>query len=374
MSVVGSTIVLHHILKENKKDTFQRLMMGLCFSDIIHAINWGLGPLPNLKGYSLFAMGNQSTCSVNGFFMHTGQISFFYNVSIMCYFILTIRYRWRPNDFVNLETIMHILCVFLPLVEATTLASLGYFNPNLAEWGRCYVRAFPPDCDVLEDVECTRGAHARQLQFWAITVRGNALFAFLLFSLVLIVWTVRRSSQRMQRYAYSSVNISGAVTQQSIKYGLFFLFTYSFTAANLIEYNVSNREESIAAFVILLLREIFYPLQGFFTCLIYLQGKRSARISARIRTTMLDFTLRSVSNLLHVQTTATTSAGLVAGLVGVGEEDVNSSAAKSDDDGRDDLSVIEDKDHDLHDDDASEISNESDLSSTEYIANLNGEV
>ena len=280
---------------------------------------------------------------------------------------------------------MHILCVFLPLVEATSLASLGYFNPHLAEWGRCYVRAFPPDCDVLEDVECTRGAHARQLQFWTITVRDNVLFAFLLFSLVLIVWTVRRSSQHMQRYAYSSVDIFGAVTQQSIKYGTFFLFTYSFTAANVIVYHVSKGEESIAVFVIKLLREMFFPLQGFFTCLIYLQGNRSSRI--RLETTFRSS--RLVSNILRMNTSSSSNSVLGSYLIGAEEEDSDSSSAESDGDSREDLSIesdlpsteligkkcdsredlsdIEDKNQYLHDDDASDSSIESDLPSTEFF-------
>jgi hypothetical protein len=292
LGILGSSILIFMIKKEPRKIPFHRMIFCLSVSDIIHSFWWSLGSLPNVEGYSVGARGTQASCTAQGFFMHSGHITLFYNACIMAYFILKIRYRWTVLDFEkrSVEKAMHIFSLFVPLAGAIGLAVGGYFNPTPSVYNRCYIYAFPPECENDDTMQCTRGKHAAWFRIVFALLPAVVLYIFLFCSIFIIYLKVRQQAFRMRRYLFSagqSLAVTEAVYTHSILYGVSFFLTYFFTGVMLVTRIsfVSGSHPNINAWLypIRVLKEMFYPLQGLFNCIIYWHAKRSGDFTNQSR-------------------------------------------------------------------------------------------
>lgn len=175
---------------------------------------------------------------------------------------------------------MHFLSVAYPLATAVAGVFLDLFNPVQVGIG-CWVAAYPPGCQDNDDFNCERGQNAA-IFIWPfagiVVAMGMIIVAF---CMVAVYVKVRRQLRLIER-RYSVVehqNTSSVSTQrlrqtrrQAMLYvGVFFLTYVWTTVGRLVENNVENP----SFFAVSFLSQVFYPLQGFFNCFVYVYPRYS---------------------------------------------------------------------------------------------------
>jgi hypothetical protein len=144
ISVTFSSLIIYAVINKirlRKSTVYDRLIMGMSFSDLVSSF-WFLmssWPIPKSSGV-LWAVGNQTTCNLQGFFTHGTVASPIYNASLSFYHLLVVQYKWKNQKLKKYEWCFH----FLPIAWSVSTAIAGiplklYNNANL--W--CFIAATP---------------------------------------------------------------------------------------------------------------------------------------------------------------------------------------------------------------------------------------
>lgn len=278
LSVLGSSGIMYMLYLRGEKRLYHRLMFGVSLFDIVSSCNLMLSTLPVLRETGVFlARGNTASCTAQGFFAHLSFITAFYNVSLMLAFVWMVRYEWREEDISMLyERYMHLFSICVPLILGFLGIGLEMYNP-VANIGflRCFVAAYPPDCDIMDDVECTRGANARIFLGAGALLPAVATVVCLLGCAFLIWWTVRQNQRRCSRHSeYSVHNTSRQVAVQSLIYGMVFFNTYVWLLIDPIADTIlPSNEITNFRVAVRFLSEFFYTSQGSFNFFVFVRPR-----------------------------------------------------------------------------------------------------
>mmetsp|Transcript_33145 Transcript_33145/g.51393 ORF Transcript_33145/g.51393 Transcript_33145/m.51393 type:complete len:929 (-) Transcript_33145:105-2891(-) len=144
ISVAFSGLIIYAVSRKirlNKSTVYDRLIMGMSFSDLLSSFWMSMSswPIPKSSGV-LWAVGNQTTCNLQGFFTHGTVASPIYNASLSFYHLLVVRYKWKNHGLKKYEWCFH----FLPIAWSVSTAIAGiplelYNNANL--W--CFIASTP---------------------------------------------------------------------------------------------------------------------------------------------------------------------------------------------------------------------------------------
>lgn len=118
-----------------KVSVYHQLVLGICTFDSMSSIMYMLVGVmaPHSSGFYL-SRGNETTCSIQGFFTKLGYTSIFYNLCLSFYFLLVICYNCREEQIQK-----HLWKAHASVITVgTTLAfgSIPFFGPL---YGTCYV-------------------------------------------------------------------------------------------------------------------------------------------------------------------------------------------------------------------------------------------
>lgn len=137
ISGIFSTYMITMILRDKNrmKRIYHRIMLGISIADLSSAIWLGLSTWPIPKGKALWAVGNATTCSLQGFWTQFGFICPAYNGSLSIYYLLAIRYGWKEPQFLRIEKYLHGVPILFSLVTAVTgLIMKRYASATLWCW------------------------------------------------------------------------------------------------------------------------------------------------------------------------------------------------------------------------------------------------
>jgi hypothetical protein len=141
VSAFFSGLIIYTIVRnENRRSrTYHRLLFGISCCDVSASLWLALStwPVPKSSGL-LWAVGNDTSCHVQGFFTQFGIASSFYNASLSVYYLLVIRYGWKEHQLRKVEPLLHLF----PLLWATVTAIAGLIKRvfgNASLW--CWVAA-----------------------------------------------------------------------------------------------------------------------------------------------------------------------------------------------------------------------------------------
>jgi hypothetical protein len=101
-------------------------------------------PIPKESGIQ-WAVGNRTTCNVQGFFTQMTIIGALYNGSLSVYYVLVTRYGWREHDFKKrpwVQALLHAIPMVWGIGTAIAGEFLTLFN-NATLW--CWIAPLPPD-------------------------------------------------------------------------------------------------------------------------------------------------------------------------------------------------------------------------------------
>jgi hypothetical protein len=142
-SFIFSLVIAITIFRDKKKfsKVYHRLIFGMSCADISSSLWLAMStwPIPKETGV-LWAVGNTTTCSFQGFFTQFGISSPLYNVSLSFYYLLAVRYSWRESHLKKVEPFFHVLPFAWALGTAIAGLFLKIFNSaNL--W--CWIASYP---------------------------------------------------------------------------------------------------------------------------------------------------------------------------------------------------------------------------------------
>lgn len=110
---------------------------------------------------------------------------------LMLTFIAIIRYQASEEALAkNYEKSMHAFAISIVVMTGIVLVTLDAFDPFPAlGLQRCYIAAYPPDCDLIDTSTCTRAPQARFYLIALAIVPGLMVLAVLLASLYDLVYS-----------------------------------------------------------------------------------------------------------------------------------------------------------------------------------------
>ena len=237
---------------KNMKSTFNRLLLSLCFFDIISSIafffaNWPIPTTPPNDGmhdgkYLISdrafhdrhpgSSGSDAMCSAQGFFIHFGLLgSTFATGFIALQTLLMVRYNWTESQMRKAEKVFFSVVGIYPVTTATIATAMGLMNPLPTAF--CWIEVSP--------IECYFVSHYPILQEYCDEVNplgSNYLlyklllgFAVIFFVLILVLYSmislylsVRTQERRAARW--SSNAAQGRAQRQVFTKGMLYISAY----------------------------------------------------------------------------------------------------------------------------------------------------
>ena len=146
-SILGSSMIISSVIrsKKNRHMLQQRIVLSMSIIDVIVSTTWFFSPLfvPDWSEDMHWTMGNQASCSTQGFIVQFSISSVVYNSALSLYYLLVIQFGWTEDRIRRLEPFIHIIAISWGLITATVALFLKLYNP--ANWD-CWIAPFPPDC------------------------------------------------------------------------------------------------------------------------------------------------------------------------------------------------------------------------------------
>lgn len=118
-----------------KVSVYHQLVLGICIFDSMSSIMYMLVGVmaPHSSGFYL-SRGNDTTCSIQAFFIKLGYTSIFYNLCLSLYFLLVICYNCREEQIQKHLWKVHASAVTVGMAMA--FGSIPFFGPL---YGTCHV-------------------------------------------------------------------------------------------------------------------------------------------------------------------------------------------------------------------------------------------
>lgn len=286
LSLMGSAFIFQDIVfHKNFYRVYHRLVLGLSCADIVASIvnilsTW---PIPEGSKGVFLASGTTQTCTAQGFFNELGNLCTpLYNLSLCAYYVLVIRGGWTENEIKSrVEPIMHIV----PIATAFLIAILGipFTLYNNSGW-LCWIATYPGGCH--KDGTCTRGEHANIFRWVHYAIIWSAILSVTAGMTSIYLKARNQEKQQAGGDAPRGSKSKNVVIQAWLFVGALYV-TWFFTTITRIYGVVMGKNN----FVLLVLMAIFFPLQGFFNCLVYLRPRylrcRSRNPDASVRQVMM---------------------------------------------------------------------------------------
>ncbi|CAB9529192.1 expressed unknown protein [Seminavis robusta] len=120
-SLCGAIFVLYDSLSDGqaRKTVYHQLLAAMSCFDLMTAISWLFATAPIDKNYPIEgAIGNEATCTAQGFFIQLGLTSVFYAMALALYYYFVIARGWKEFQLRKILPFLH----GIPLLVGFTLA------------------------------------------------------------------------------------------------------------------------------------------------------------------------------------------------------------------------------------------------------------
>ena len=186
LSIFGSLGILRSIITDKRKraQLSSRFLVAISINDVISSSGLIMGCFLLPQSTELiWAFGSATSCTVAGVPTNFVTAAPIVSCNFSWYFLWTVRDGWRDHQFKPYERYMHAFpFVIVAVITACALASDGFNPAALGRFGS--MTTFPYECEMEDDIECTRG-------LWSYPL-GLSLFTI---QLVFMIWGIRNTYQ-----------------------------------------------------------------------------------------------------------------------------------------------------------------------------------
>ena len=269
----GSLSIILDVLRAKKRQVRNTILFAMSCADLPASVAMALSTLPTPRGWGIYgAMGNMTSCRVQGFFVQLGVMALMYNGALSFYFYLSLARGWSEE---RVRRIEHWI-LGVPLVCGLTLAfaAIPYYTsiavhchivvPPAATWYPILFLAIVPNITV--------------------TVVSTTLMA-------IVCVKVRQQAKRMARWRFQpktkngsrrrqSPSIDRRIFWQAVLFLLAFYVTHTVHLCLLVREWLRSRHRRYtgrSVYVSWVLFTIVTPLQGFWNAFIYFRRRLSQR-------------------------------------------------------------------------------------------------
>jgi len=156
MSILGSAVIIRKVVVSRSNSTpYNRIMLGLSCSDIVASISYALGPflVPAKSSQRVWAVGNETSCSILGWLTQVGLSAVWYNALLSFYYLLTVRFGISRHEFARrYEKFFHGLTWIFFICTASVGYAMDYYDEFDVGQG-CWIGEIPKGCTA--DGTCT---------------------------------------------------------------------------------------------------------------------------------------------------------------------------------------------------------------------------
>lgn len=219
MSVIGSSLILVMLyLRGDRRRLSDRIMVPMCLVDINVSL-WnifGALAVPKETGAPL-ARGTWTSCEASAFFTNFTYTGGIYNVFLLLYVLLKIRWQWQEEKLSRrLEGIFHATAFLVPLATGIAGIAINAISPTPAGFRRCTIFPYPPGCKDLPEVTCERGEDL-DMAFNYLYIQTSILSVCFMTLLVLIYGTAMKVYTRSSSTSTSTAfNIQRSDSTESV--------------------------------------------------------------------------------------------------------------------------------------------------------------
>jgi hypothetical protein len=282
LSVFGSLTIIHMVLTSKRRSTpYKRLLLGMSICDTILSLTFPLYAflVPHQSSHRIWAVGNDASCNVMGFFSQFTFAGILYNGMLSYYYLLTVRYGYKdPQMSKCAEPVMHIVSIAYPVITGLIGVIFGFYS-ELELGIQCWVNDYPRNCGSL-DGQSGEPCLSPTIGW----IFGGAVVFFVIISIVvnnvIIYRFVRQTIYRGRRKSTfragqdkddSQTRRVQAVATQGFLYVGCFLLSYSWPILiRILEGAVAaDASWESTLYPVLVCSGIFMPLQGFCNLLVY---------------------------------------------------------------------------------------------------------
>jgi hypothetical protein len=285
LSILGSSLIVYRVY-QNRQNTspYDRILLGLSCSDIIHSATYALSPflLPQNTSQRVWASGTDKTCSFLGFLTQLAFAAIWYNGMLSFYYLLTVRFGVKRQAFTRrYEPYIHIFGIFYFVLTATSGLIFGFFSELEITQG-CWIGEYPEGCEARGDC---KGSPIG----WAF---GGLPFLFTFFALpinnLIILFHVRKI---LNKNKAGGARIKEVATQGLLYVATFYLSYLAAFIVRVLESFGFNAEQEAIFYPVLVINAFMLPLQGFFNAFIYTRPNY-ARVRAAFPEKSVSWTLK----------------------------------------------------------------------------------
>jgi hypothetical protein len=326
LSILGSSCIIWMLLVENRKklkSVKYRFLFALCLSDIINSLWFVFYSLPIPKGTPGVwgAMGNNTSCNAQGFFIQFGIIGSFYNGALSLYYYMSLCHSMKDEQIAKrYEKWIHIGFLVWALGTATAAWQQDLYSYSGAG---CWIAPEPLRCHRRDDVDCIRGENAYIYGWLYMGAPLILCCMYIVYCMYMIYKKVKEISRKAERWSMGTVgasivsnssrfelaqssdrnisdgslhtrsqtleatsqrgSISGNDNQASSRYAerskeaawQAFLYVLAYAVTHQWAFVVTNIELAGGTnpFYLILLQVFFWPLQGFANVFIFLRPR-----------------------------------------------------------------------------------------------------
>ena len=232
-----------------------RFLLVMSIMDVLVSFSFMASSLPIPKETGQYAaIGNDITCSIQGFLFQIGISVPCYNASLCIWFLMNIKYNMQPREFAaKVEPYCHVLSLGLPLARAIACFALDLFAPR--------------------GMYCIGKRSSLVLVMILSTVLLALNFIIIIYCMGAIYISFVEKEKRMRRYSTSesgmmwrpNASLQGKklAAKQGLLYSLAYFITFIFPLLN------TFIPQKYTYNVFFYLQSIFLPLQGFWNFLLY---------------------------------------------------------------------------------------------------------
>jgi hypothetical protein len=273
LSVLGSSSIIYHIVKSRSYYSRNRLLMGVCFFDIVLSLSVSVGGVVAAQ-----FPDSRAICQTQGFSVQLGSAVSYYTGALNLYLMLLVRNNVsEPRMAATYEPWFHAVCILYPLITAIACIPLGLYNSIVQG---CFIHAYPFGCDQTDAYECVRGEHARDYFLFFSGGPHLLILIMIVISQTQLYRSVRTRLRANERYDMMTGGSPSeaqklklqSVATQSLSYVMAYVVTLVPTSViGYIQYFDYDHFVPARFFPLLCILFVAYPGQGALNFLVFIR-------------------------------------------------------------------------------------------------------
>jgi hypothetical protein len=248
-------------------------MVSLSVWDVLFSFFFAfLSSWPVPEGTVWGSMGNQTSCTAQGFLVHFfATFSTLTNATLAVTYLLIVRYSWTEERLRRSQPILLFLVPFC-IAVIVTIPPLIYDAYNFGGLYLCFIQASPLGCDDEDSATpCERGANAKFLSSLSLVpiVIANIIS---IGSMILLYRTILHKERARDQYRPGgSLELDRRLSRRVAMQGIYFSGAYVLTWFCFYVFFVLAAIGVQPSYWMQIIAGFYLPLQGFLNAIVYLR-------------------------------------------------------------------------------------------------------